>query len=259
MFMANETTFIKLDRNIKEWRWYTNSNTFRVFVHLLLNANIKAKDFENAQLKRGELATSYDTVANALKLSNQQVRTAISHLKLTGEITVKRYSKFIVISIVNYARYQDKPTDKPTINQQSFNNQSTFNQQQYKKDKNIKNDKNIYIPPVVPQGDTITHTHTKETFGEFQNVKLTQKEYEQLKNDFLDKADKAIKFLDEYIEEKGYKSKSHNLAIRRWVIDAIDEKSKKEKISAKNDFEFNFTLDDIFEKPDLNTAGGENE
>ena len=39
--------------------------------------------------------------------------------------------------------------------------------------------------------------------------------------------DKAITFLDEYIEEKGYKSKSHNLAIRRWVIDAVNEQEAK--------------------------------
>lgn len=141
MFMADKSTFIKIDRNIQEWRWYTNANTFRVFVHLLLNANIKANDFENAKIKRGELATSYDKIANTLKLSNQQVRTAISHLKLTGEITVTRYSKFIVISIVNYAQYQDKSTVKSTINQQSLNNHLTFNQQQLKNNKNVKKEK----------------------------------------------------------------------------------------------------------------------
>ena len=37
----------------------------------------------------------------------------------------------------------------------------------------------------------------------------------------------AITFLDAYIEEKGYKSKNHNLAIRRWVMDAIKDKTKK--------------------------------
>ena len=141
MFMADKRTFIKLDRNIQVWRWYTNANTFRVFIHLLLNANIKANDFENAKIKRGELATSYDKIANTLKLSNQQVRTAISHLKSTGEITVTRYSKFIVISIVNYAQYQDKSTVKSTINQQSLNNHLTFNQQQLKNNKNVKKEK----------------------------------------------------------------------------------------------------------------------
>ena len=33
----------------------------------------------------------------------------------------------------------------------------------------------------------------------------------------------------EYIEEKGYKSKSHNLAIRRWVLDAVKKKEPKKE------------------------------
>ena len=63
--------------------------------------------------------------------------------------------------------------------------------------------------------------------GEFHNVLLSDTEYSSLIQDFgEDMTAKAIKFLDEYIEEKGYKSKSHNLAIRRWVIDAIKEREK---------------------------------
>lgn len=136
--MAKKSTFIKLDRNIQGWRWYTNANTFRVFIHLLLNANIESHDFEHIKIKRGELATSYENIANTLKMTIQQVRTAISHLKSTGEITIKRYSKFQVISLTNYSQYQDKST----INQQSHNNQSTINQQQLKNnEEHIKNKK----------------------------------------------------------------------------------------------------------------------
>ena len=66
----------------------------------------------------------------------------------------------------------------------------------------------------------------KITFGEYQNVKLTQDEYDRLANDYsVEVRNKCIEFLDSYIEEKGYKSKSHNLAIRRWVIDAVNKKS----------------------------------
>jgi len=39
--------------------------------------------------------------------------------------------------------------------------------------------------------------------------------------------DAAIEFLSGYIEEKGYKSKSHYLAIRRWVIDAVSKQKKQ--------------------------------
>lgn len=157
--MANPSTFIKLDRNIQDWRWYKNANTFRVFVHFLLNANIEQRDFEDAVIKRGELATSYGNIAKTLNLTVQQVRTAVNHLKSTGEITITRYSKFIVISVLNYSAYQDKTiksTDKSTINQQSLNNQSTINQQQLKNDKNIKNEKNN-VPPdgFVPLKDMV--------------------------------------------------------------------------------------------------------
>lgn len=68
----------------------------------------------------------------------------------------------------------------------------------------------------------------KHKYGEFQHVLLTDAEYVNLSTAFGDELrDKAIKFLDEYIEEKGYKSKSHNLAIRRWVIQAVQEQEAK--------------------------------
>ena len=43
--MAETTTFIKLDRNIRSWRWYKDPNTMRVFIDLLLDANISDRDF----------------------------------------------------------------------------------------------------------------------------------------------------------------------------------------------------------------------
>lgn len=68
----------------------------------------------------------------------------------------------------------------------------------------------------------------KKKYGEYENVLLTDKEYEKLSNDYPN-VKELIKFLDEYIEEKGYKSKSHNLSIRRWVVNAVKEKNIKGK------------------------------
>lgn len=68
----------------------------------------------------------------------------------------------------------------------------------------------------------------KKIYGEYKKVHLTEKEYQKLLEDFgEEKTEKAIRFLDEYIAEKGYKSKSHYLAIRRWVLEAVDEKKAK--------------------------------
>lgn len=115
--MAEKSTFIKLDRNIQNWRWYTDANTFRVFVHLLLNANVTEKGFMLDTITRGSLATSIGHIAGSVGITYEQCRTALKHLQLTNEITIKKRPKYIVISILNYNKYQDKPTQNPNKTQ----------------------------------------------------------------------------------------------------------------------------------------------
>lgn len=123
MKTSKKSTFIKLDRSILTWRWYQDANTFRLFLHLLLTANIKPSSIGEITIGRGEVAVSYMSVANTLKLSIQEVRTAFRHLKVTGEITITRYSKFSVISIVNYESYQAKQHTLQQSDQQTPNSQ----------------------------------------------------------------------------------------------------------------------------------------
>lgn len=69
---------------------------------------------------------------------------------------------------------------------------------------------------------------SKHKYGEYKHVLLTDKEFDKLTDDFgSELRDKAIVFLDEYIAMKGTKYKSHYLAIRKWVIDAVKEKESK--------------------------------
>ena len=78
----------------------------------------------------------------------------------------------------------------------------------------------------------------KHKYGEYQHVMLSDDEKEKLLDCFAnDKEifdayeflDAVIKFFDEYIEEKGYKSKSHYLAIKRWVIPAVKKQATKQQ------------------------------
>ena len=67
----------------------------------------------------------------------------------------------------------------------------------------------------------------KKKYGEFQKVTLTNEEYSKLINEYGEETThKAIEYLDSYITEKGYKSKSNYLAIRRWVIDAVSKRQR---------------------------------
>jgi len=71
----------------------------------------------------------------------------------------------------------------------------------------------------------------KHKYGEYQHVLLTDKERDRLMDEFGEaETSEAIKYLDEYIEMKGYKAKSHYLAIRKWVFDAVHrDKPKQER------------------------------
>ena len=68
--------------------------------------------------------------------------------------------------------------------------------------------------------DNISTKDEKHKHGEYGHVLLTNKEYQKLQEDFGN-ADELISYLDEAIEMKGYKYKSHYLAIRKWVVDAV--------------------------------------
>lgn len=73
----------------------------------------------------------------------------------------------------------------------------------------------------------------KHKYGEYKKVLLTDNEYEKLKNDYVN-YEELIKYLDEYIERKGYKAKNHYLCIKKWVIEAVEnEKKKKEGAKVK--------------------------
>lgn len=64
--------------------------------------------------------------------------------------------------------------------------------------------------------------------GTYGNVKLNEDQINKLKNDYESiNIDELIQWFDNYIQEKGYKSKDHNLAIRRWVVEAYSKPSKQ--------------------------------
>ena len=79
-----------------------------------------------------------------------------------------------------------------------------------------------------------TNNKTKHKYGEYQRVLLTEVEYEKLDKEYGN-IKELVTYLDEYIEMKGYKAKSHYLAIRKWVVDAVrEQKIKQNKIKPVN-------------------------
>lgn len=131
------TGFIKLSRTLLNWRWYTNANTMRVYLHLLLKANFCDVEFETHIVKRGQLVTSIKSLCEELSMTTQATRTALEHLVLTNDITIKTTTKYSIITILNYEKYAS--TTNVTSNEQQANNKRPTNkQQQYNKYNNKK-------------------------------------------------------------------------------------------------------------------------
>ena len=134
--------WIKMHRQILEWEWYSDTNTFRVFLHLLLKANHKEKRYRGMDLKVGTIITSRDILALETGLSVRQVRTSLDKLKTTNEVTIKTSSQGTIIEVVNYAKYQ--LTTNETTNERPTNDQQTTTN---KNDKKEKNERSIFIEP----------------------------------------------------------------------------------------------------------------
>lgn len=102
-----ESGYIKLFRSLLAWEWYDDSNTFRVFLHLILTANWYENEWHGIPVKRGQRICSYAVLAKELKLSEKNVRTAVKHLKQTGEVAHTATPQYGIFAVLNYDKFQE--------------------------------------------------------------------------------------------------------------------------------------------------------
>lgn len=180
--------WIKLHRSLLAWEWYTDANTMRLFTHLLLTVNYEPKNWRGIDIKRGQIITSVDKLSQQIGLSSQKIRTSLSKLKSTSDITIKTTNRNTLVGITNYELYQSKGdeeasrlTSKSTSKQQSNNNQITTT----KEVKNIRSeeDKNkdlfdLFWMNSSKRGDK------KKAYSYFNKI-LNKKDSPQAFTDFL--------------------------------------------------------------------------
>jgi len=172
------TGWIKLHRSLLDWEWFDDHNTFRLFTYILLKANFEPKKWHGISIARGQLLTSLPTLASETGLSLQTIRTSLTKLKSTGELTDKPTSKNRVLTVVNYNDFQlmevaltGKSTDNLTDKQQTTNRQLTST----KEVKNIKKErkKELSRPKVSLEELSVNHIADwlakKRTQGKYLN------------------------------------------------------------------------------------------
>lgn len=117
-----------------EWGWYKKPKTAHLFIHLLLKANHSEKIWQGEVVKKGQLVTGRKALSVQTGLSEQEIRTGLTHLESTSEITIRATKKYSVITITKWDDYQhEQPATQPTTNQVPTTN------------KNEKNEKNKEI------------------------------------------------------------------------------------------------------------------
>ena len=109
--------WISLYKKFTHWEWYKNINVKTLFIHLLLKASYEDTEWNGIEVKRGQVITSRQHLAEETGLTEQQVRTSIKKLQSTNEITIKSTNKYTVVTIEKYDFYQNnniKSTNKIT-------------------------------------------------------------------------------------------------------------------------------------------------
>ena len=100
-------SWIKLHRSIRQWGWYKEPITKSVFIELLLIANWKKAEWQGIKLNVGDAVVGRKIMAHNLGISEQNVRTALKHLELSGEICKRPGRGFTVVHINNFQKYQE--------------------------------------------------------------------------------------------------------------------------------------------------------
>lgn len=270
----SDNEFIKLNRKIKNWRWFSDANTAHFFIYCLLSANWKEGYFKNVKIERGQFVRTYENMSAESGLSVQNIRTAIKHLISTQEITVNLTGNgrgaTLVITVVKYDEYQQTnmkdntfPNNQLTTNQHESNNQSTQieedkNERSKEVKKDLSNDKSdisivSHHKKIVDKWNTLSDLGIKT----LRSITPGSKREKNLKARLSEFGEDSFDEIIEHIRRSKYLQGKVN----GWIVDfdwlvlpsnyqkvldgKYDDRAEKES----------FTLEDILKE--LETKGGD--
>ena len=110
-----DKTWIKLPRSFTSWRWYHESKMVHLFLYLLLQANVKKKDYLSLTIYPGQVVTSLVQIAQDIGLSIRNVRTCLKKLSSTKDIKVKSSNKGTIVSICNFECFLQLSNEDDTL------------------------------------------------------------------------------------------------------------------------------------------------
>lgn len=103
--------WIRLYRKMLHWGWFKDSHMVHIWMYLMLRANRLDGTWRGLKIKPGQLATGIRTISKDTGISIQSVRTCLSKMQLTHEVTIEPTHVCSIITICNYMYYNNLTDD----------------------------------------------------------------------------------------------------------------------------------------------------
>lgn len=216
--------YIKVYRKVMCNPVWQDPDLFRLWMYCLMKASHKERkvlvDKQEVQLEPGQFVTGrfslHQEFNQGIPPRKQTKDTTLwswlKKLENMGNLDIKSFNKYSVISILQWAEYQETLTTES----QQIDSKVTTESQQIDTNKNVnnvKNDKNV---------------NKKNKYADY--VSMTQSEYEKLVSEYGElQTRKMIKVLDNYKGSKGKTYKSDYRAILSWVADKVTKEQPQQQ------------------------------
>lgn len=216
--MNNENGFIVLHRQIVNWKYYQSDSGFRLWLHILLNANWKDGYFLGQKIPRGSLATSIRQLADETRLSESTVKRWLKRFENENQIVTQVNNRFRVIKVVNYNAFQDITRDG--VNNQmtdQVNNQVTDQVTDNRTKKQSNKETNIVCEEYISNTESNQkHSFSPPTLADIES--------------FVSENDLVVdpKYFFDYYESAGWKS-DWKARLRRWDKEDREKQSQPPK------------------------------
>lgn len=184
--------YIKLHRSLLNWEWWDDHNATRLLIYLLIKVNWTDKKWKGILIEAGSLVTSWERLSKDTGLSKQQVRTAMSKLENSKEVTRKATNKNQHIRLVKWEKLQSDEDHNKQTNRQLTGKQHSNNIQitPTKESKEYKEGKEEHIPAIE---EFISHARTIDIWQESMLFQLKAKYNSWKDQGWKDGNDKKIK------------------------------------------------------------------
>lgn len=237
--------FIKIDRQILEWRYHDCYYAFTIWMHILLLANWTDGYFKGNPIKRGELVTSINNLMLVTGIkSDNTIRKWLKVFESEDMISLKSTNKYTHINIVNYDKFQDVGETLAELNAQQTADQTAYQSAQRSAD-NIRIIRNIrskeYINTTCPEQTSFASEQITELppliLKDGSRFHISENHFKEFSDAYpnVDVKDQIFK-MSQWLKTNPNKRKTKNGIMRfinSWIARSEREDSKSLQTSTK--------------------------